>query len=64
MKVKITELLRVKIGTSTEFNYVSYIVSSRTECRDNTDRSAYDALEFTGEKCVQMGAVCVERLDN
>jgi len=42
-------------------NWTSYIVSSREECRDNTDASAYDELVRDG-RTVQMGKVCVERI--
>jgi len=43
-------------------DWPSYRVSSREDCKDDTDRSAYDALETTGDQCVQMGKVCIERI--
>lgn len=41
----------------------TYVVQSAGECRDQTDRSAYLALEsLPGERVVQMGMICVERI--
>lgn len=38
-----------------------YFVSAREECKDDTDRSAYDEFVRSGGQVVQMGKVCVER---
>ncbi len=43
-------------------NWESYYVNNVNDCKDNTDKSAYKTLKQTGEKCIQMGKVCIERL--
>ncbi len=55
MKAIITILAPVNSGEEN----TSYNVNSREDCRDDTDRSAYDAAMFQGES-VSMGCVVVE----
>ena len=44
-------------------NWETYEVSSEKECKDSTDKSAYDQLErMSGQNCVQLGLVCIERI--
>jgi hypothetical protein len=53
--------MRVKI-TYMWGDFPYYFAGSRFECRDETDRSAYDALlALPGERAVCMGKVLVER---
>lgn len=40
----------------------TYQAASLQDCRDITDRQAYQALKTIGERAIQMGKTCVERL--
>jgi len=54
MKAKITHMWG-------DWNY--YYAGSLFQCRDETDKSAYEALlGWPDEKCVLMGKVLVERI--
>ncbi len=44
-------------------DWPTYTVNSRIDCRSEADQSAYDSLVQTGERCIQMGKVCVERIN-
>jgi len=44
-------------------DWYSYRVSNIHGCKDSTDKSAFTELFDTDEKCIQMGKVCVERLN-
>jgi len=55
MKVRITTLPRV----NTDDEKVTYVASSAEECRDQTDKSAYEAACLTGS-VVWMGCVVAE----
>lgn len=51
MKARITYL----------WNEETYTVSNRSECKDSTDRSAYDELLRGEDRCVCVGKVIIEK---
>jgi hypothetical protein len=56
MKVKFT----VMIGQ----NWATYSVADRRYCKSEFDKKLWDQLaDMPGEKCIQMGKTCIERLD-
>ena len=44
-------------------NWEYYFVRNRWRCRDESDKAAYDMLEESGQKAVQVGKVCAERIE-
>jgi len=49
MTVRITEMSTTRINGRTEIRNRSYMVNSREQCRDNTDRGVYDMVVMLGD---------------
>jgi len=58
MTAVITNLTATTTGNRTEMDRSSYTVTCREECRDSTDRSAYDMAVMLGQT-ITMGQVVV-----
>jgi len=43
-------------------DWPSYWVADRRYCKDDFDRRLFDLLKDSGKRCIQIGAVCIERL--